>query len=366
MIKVIHVISDVGIGGAGRWLLYLLKEIDRSRFDIKVVIPQDSLLKKPIGELGFETIGVSGMADRSLDGATVKTLYGIFRREKPRIVHTHASLSARIAARLAGTGAVVHTKHCIDNPKTGMKKQLGALINRGLSSKAIAVSKAVGQNIIDSGMPSDMVEVIYSGIDELREYTVPERGAARKKWGINGPDIVVGVVARLSEVKGHSYFIQAGALAAGAAENLRFLIVGGGPKEQELKEQVKRLGLEERVIFTGYMENVTEAYNIMDINVMASLSEALCLSLIEGMSIGKPCIGTDTGGIPEVIQEGLNGFIVPVKDAGALAEAIMKLASDEWLRARMGQYGRQWVRQNFKGDAMARKIERLYEGLMKE
>lgn len=364
MIKVMHIISDVKIGGAGRWLLYLLKEIDRKRVDITVVLPRNSLLKQPIEAMDFKTIEVDGMADKSLDAAMVKVLHGIFKREKPRIVHTHASLSARIAAKLAGVKAIVLTKHCIDHPKAGVKKQLGALVNKALCSKVIAVSKAVRQNVIDSGMPDHMVETIYSGIDELREYSAEERKAARKKWGLDEDDLVVGIVARLAEVKGHAYFIQAADRISKKIENARFLIVGGGPKEQELKEMVKTLGLERQVVFTGFMEDITEAYNMLDINVITSLSEALCLTLIEGMSIGKPCIGTNTGGIPEVIQEGLNGFIVPVKDADALADAVMKLASDQWLSARMGQYGKQWVQQNFQGKAMARKIEQIYEGLI--
>ncbi len=365
MIKVMHVISDVKIGGAGRWLLYFLKEIDRQSFGVVVVMPRCSLLRQPVEALGFKAVEVDGMADRSLELSMVKALYGILRREKPDIVHTHASLSARIAAKLAGAKAIVLTKHCIDAPKTGVKRQLSTLINRSLSSKVIAVSKAVRQNVIESGIPEQLVETVYSGIDALREYSTEERLAARQKWGFAEDQLVFGMVARLAEVKGYPYFIEAANLASKKLEKARFLIVGSGPKEQELRESVRRLGLEDRVVFTGFMQDVTEAYNIMDINVVTSLSEALCLTLIEGMSIGKPCIGTDTGGIPEVIQAGLNGLLVPVKDAEAVADAMVRLGTDPWLRARLGQYGREWVQQNFQGKAMTEKIQLIYEDLVK-
>ena len=365
MIKVIHVLSDMKIGGAGIWLLNMLDATDRDRFDIKVVLPKGSLLADKVRGLGFETIAVDGMKDRSFDAAAVGLMLGIFRRERPQIVHTHASLSARIAAKLAGA-KIINTKHCIDSRRTGLKKLAGACLNNCLSDGIVAVSEAAKQNVIDSGVDKKKISVIYGGIRQVKELDAEEKNLVRQKWGIAPEDIVVGIIARLAEVKGHKHFLEAAEIISRDNDNVKFLVAGSGPKEQQLKELVKQQGLESKVIFTGFMENVYEILNIIDINVISSLSEALCLSLIEGMSIGKPSVGTDTGGVPEVIQDGYNGYLVPVGDSRKLAEVILKLVLDPELRKTMGDRGRKLAADNFTAATMARAIEELYEAVAKK
>ncbi len=365
MIKVIHVLSDMKIGGAGSWLLNLLGAADKERFDIKVVLPQGSLLIDKVRELGFEAIPVDGMKDKSFDAGAVSLLFNIFRREKPQIVHTHASLSARLAARMAGA-KIINTKHCIDSRKTGIKRLATSCINNFLSDSIIAVSAAVKQNVADNGVALDKISVIYGGISPVKELGAEEKSRVREHWGIAEEDIVVGIVARLAEVKGHKYFVEAAKIISRDNADVKFLIAGSGPKEQELKELVGHCGLADRVIFTGFVENVYEIFNIIDINVISSLSEALCLSLIEGMCVGKPSVGTDTGGIPEVIKDGYNGYLVPAGDSSGLADAILKLVRDPLLRKTMGDKGREMAAQSFTAGAMARGIEELYEAVVKK
>lgn len=360
MIKVIHVLSDMKIGGAGSWLLNLLGAIDRERFDIRVVLPQGSLLIDRVRELGFEAIPVDGMKDKSFDAGAVTLLLDIFRKEKPHIVHTHASLSARLAAKMAGA-KIINTKHCIDGRKTGVKKITGAFMNNLLGDRIIAVSAAVKRNLVDNGAAESKIEVIYGGIRPVEELCPEEKSSIRQKWGIAENDIVVGIVARLAEVKGHKHFIDAAEIISRENSNVKFIIAGTGPMEQELKNLTKQRGLEDRVVFTGFVENINEVFNIIDINVISSLSEALCLSLIEGMCIGKPSVATDTGGIPEVIKDGYNGFLVPVGNSSKLAEAVLKLVHDPELRKTMGSRGREIAAESFTADAMARNIEKLYE-----
>lgn len=360
MIKVIHVLSDMKIGGAGSWLLNLLGATDKERFEVKAVLPQGSLLIDKVRGLGFEVIPVDGMKDKSFDAGAVSLMLSIFRKEKPQIVHTHASLSARLAARMAGA-KIINTKHCIDSRKTGIKKLAGACLNNLLSDGIIAVSAAVKQNMVDNGVPEDKISVIYNGTRPVKELSPEEKSRLRQKWGIAAEDIVVGIVARLAEVKGHKHFVDAAEIISRDNADVKFIIAGIGPKEQELKEQVLRQGLADRVVFTGFIENVYEVFNIIDINVISSLSEALCLSIIEGMCVGKPSVGTDTGGIPEVIKDGYNGYLVPAGDSTMLADAILKLIRDPILRKAMGEKGRELVAGNFTATAMAKGIEELYE-----
>jgi len=137
-------------------------------------------------------------------------------------------------------------------------------------------------------------------------------------------------------------------------------------KEEELKELIKQKGLTDKVVFTGFVDEIYEVFNIIDINVISSLSEALCLSLIEGMSVGKPSVAADTGGIPEVIKNGYNGFLVPAGDAEGLADAILKLIHDPGLRKAMGDRGREIMEKSFTAEIMAEKIEELYESVARK
>jgi glycosyltransferase involved in cell wall biosynthesis len=365
MIKVIHVLSDMKIGGAGSWLLNLLRSIDKGRYEIKVVLPQGSLLIDKVRGLGFDAIPVDGMKDRSFDMGAVSKLLDIFKKEKPQIVHTHASLSARLAARLAGI-SIINTKHCIDSRKTGIKKAAGACLNTYLCDRMIAVSDAVKCNAAENGVPENKISVIYGGISKVIELNAEEKSHIRGKWGIEDDDIVVGIVARLTGVKGHKHFIDAAEIISRDYDNVKYVIAGGGPMEQELKELVMQKGLGDRMVFTGFVDSIHEILNIIDINVISSLSEALCLSIIEGMSIGKPSVGTATGGIPEVIRDGYNGFIVRPGDPVMLADAILKLIRDPDLRKDMGEKGRVLAAERFTADAMAKGIEALYDTTAKK
>jgi glycosyltransferase involved in cell wall biosynthesis len=360
MIKVIHVLSDMKIGGAGTWLLNLLKSIDKDKFEVLAVLPQRSMLIDKVEELGYEVISVDGMKDKSFDAGAVRLIYEILKKEQPDIVHTHASLSARIAARMAGV-KIINTKHCIDSRRTGIKKLAGACINNLLSDRIIAVSEAVKKNISHNGIPESKISVIYGGICPVKELDSEEKSRARQRWGIAEEDVVVGIIARLTEVKGHKYFIDAAEIISRANDNVKFLIAGIGPKEQELKKLVQNRGLTDKVIFAGYMDNIYEIFNIIDINVISSLSEALCLSLIEGMYVGKPAVATDTGGIPEVVKDGYNGFLVTVGDSSMLAERILQLVRNPELRKTMGDNGRELTVRDFTAGAMAKAIEEVYE-----
>lgn len=365
MIKVIHVLSDMKIGGAGSWLLNLLSAADKESFDIKVILPKGSMLIDRVEELGSEVIPVDGMRDRSFDAGAIGQIFKIIKKEQPNIVHTHASLSARLAAKMARV-KVINTKHCIDSRKTGINKLAASFLNNLLSDEIIAVSTAVKRNMIENGVSGDKISVIYGGITPIIELDSEGKSLARKKWGIGPEDIAVGIVARLAEVKGHKYFIDAAEIISRDNDNVKFIIAGIGPMEQELRSLVRRRGLTDKVIFTGFAENVYEIFNIIDINVISSLSEALCLSLIEGMYIGKPSVATNTGGIPEVVEDGYNGFIVPVGNSSALAEGILKLIKDPELRNTMGDRGRKKAVRDFSADVMAKDIQKLYETVIKK
>ncbi|SHH48520.1 glycosyltransferase [Tepidibacter thalassicus] len=365
MINVIHVISDTNIGGAGVWILNFLREFNRDKYLVKVIVPKGSLLVDKISKVEIEVIEVEGMKDKSFDIKIIKKLCGILKKEKCDILHTHASISARIAGKMAGVRSIIHTKHCIDNEeKNVVKKSIKSYINRFISDRIIAVSEAVKNNLIVNGIPEEKIICIHNGIKNLKEIRREEKNKIRKELGIGLDDIVVGIVARLEEVKGHEYFIKAAKSILQKNNSVKFIIVGSGSRELELKELTEKMQIEEYVIFTGYVENIENIINIVDINVITSISEALCISLIEGMSLGKPSVGTKIGGIPEVIIDNYNGFLVPVRDSESLAIAILKLIEDEELRNYMGKNAKKLMEEKFTVYNMTKKIEKLYDELI--
>jgi glycosyltransferase involved in cell wall biosynthesis len=365
MIKVIHVITDMRIGGAGRWLLNYLQNYNKSVLDIKVVIPKGSMLKTEINNLDIETIEIQGIGDKSLDWSSVSAFRKLFTQERPQIVHTHASLSARIAAKLTGVGAIVHTKHCLDNPKTGIKKAIAAGVNNQLSSKIIAVSQAVGKNLLEAGLSQNKIHVIYGGVERLKVLSQDEINQLKDSYGIGEKDIVFGVVARLAEVKNHKYLLQAAGQVLKVRNDVKFLIAGTGPLEAQLKKMASEMKIESNVIFTGFIKDVEKIYNIIDVNMITSTSEALCLSLIEGMSLGKPMIGTEVGAIPELIIQNETGLLVPVAQVEALTAAILELANNTEHRNSMGIKARELMLEKFSASKMAEEISKLYEEVVK-
>jgi|LSQX01.3.fsa_nt_gb glycosyltransferase involved in cell wall biosynthesis len=365
MIKVMQVLSDTNIGGAGKWILNLLEYINKKEFDISVAIPRGSLLKKELEKQGALIIEIPGKGDSTFEASAVRYLYKYFKENKIDIVHSHASMSARIAGKLAGVKSIVYTRHCMESKTEGrIGKLANKTINMHLSNKVVAVSKSVKENLILSGVPEHRIELIYNGVKPLNLNSEEKNQLVKANMGIEENEVVVGIVARLEEIKGHKYFIKAAHKVLKENPSVKFIIVGSGSLEDDLKKLTSELGINNKVIFTGHLEDTTDIVNIMDINVLSSLSEALSLSLIEAMSLGKPCITTKTGGNPEVITGGLSGMLVSVKDEEALANSMLNLINNKDLREVMGKKGKEVMLDKFTVKGMTKKIENLYRNLI--
>ena len=368
MIKVIHIISDSNIGGAGKCVLTYLKEHDSSNFQVKVVIPSGSLLKDAIKKTEIEYCEINGMADKSMDFAVINSLKAYFLKEKPDIVHTHASMSAKIAARLAGC-KVIYTRHCVYPPKpyltAGPGRWLNRWVNHWLSDRIIAVAEAAKENLTDTGIDAKRITVLLNGVERLKEITDSEKDKLKQSLNIGKDEKVVGIVARLEEVKGHSYFIDAADLIKKRGITAKFVIAGTGSQEEILKNKVKALKLEDTVIFTGFIKDVTGLMNIIDIQANASYgTEATSLSLLEGMSLGKPAVVTEFGGNPGVIKNGINGYLVPIKNPEKMADALANLLENDDLRSKMQQQCVEVFNSTFTATAMARNMEGVYREIL--
>ncbi|MCH5213125.1 MAG: glycosyltransferase family 4 protein [Oscillospiraceae bacterium] len=366
--KIIEVSTDTNIGGAGKCLIALLENFDYSKFAVKVILPPDSLLKSHIELLGIEVIEVPGIAEKSLDIKSIHSLKKIFKAEKPDLVHTHASMSARIAARHAGA-KVVYTRHSVFPPSKYLTsfpgRQINGMFNNYYSDGIIAVAEAAKDNLTDTGVDASKIRVILNGVAGLKPVDKAEKQRIRDRFAIPDGDKVISIVARLEDIKGHDYFIEAASMLLRDGIKAKFMIAGTGSYESQLKAKVKRLGLEKDIIFTGFISDVDKLMSITDIQVNASYgTEATSLALLEGMSIGVPAVVSDFGGNPGVIKNGENGFVVTKQNSAALKTAIKKLLDDEALYASMSERSREIFKTVFTAETMTRNTENLYSEIL--
>lgn len=366
--KIIEVSSDTNIGGAGKCLLALLENFDYSSFEVKVVLPKNSLLKPHIDKLNIPVIEVDGIADKSLDAGAIGELKRIFKAEKPDLVHTHASMSARIAARQAGA-KVIYTRHSVFKPSKkisqGPGKLINGMINNYLADGIIAVAEAAKDNLTDTGVSAKKIRVILNGVDALKETSESDKSQLRERFGVKSGEKVVSIVARLEDIKGHEYFIEAADELIKKGIKARFFIAGTGSYENVLKEKVKAMNLTDNVIFTGFITDVDNLMAITDVQANASYgTEATSLALLEGMSIGIPAVVSDFGGNPGVIKTGRNGIVVPKQNSHALAEGLEKLLTDDELYKKMSAGAREIFNSAFTSKAMTENTENYYKEII--
>ena len=358
MMHIYQVISDTNIGGAGRYLLNYIRHFDRKSYRVTVLIPENSQLK-PILESFADIVikEIPYMADKSFDRRCVKYLTELFRKEPADLIHTHASLSARIAARKAGISPIVATRHCIEHPGSFPVAWLKSILNNLLCDYYIAVSKAVTENLIACGIKTKKIREVWNGVEKITELSSDEKQKIRNSYEVN-EETVFGIFARLEPVKGHTYLIEAAKCFLKEGHKAKFLIVGNGSLEQLLKEQAKDFP---EIIFTGYVPDTTSLLNITDVNVIASESEAMSLAILEAMSLGKPTVATNVGGNGQLISDGKDGLLVPYADAKMLKDAFVRMADDAEFRRCCATNAKEKYQETFTAEVMVKNLEKLYK-----
>jgi glycosyltransferase involved in cell wall biosynthesis len=262
---------------------------------------------------------------------------------------------------------IVYTEHNLwerYHPAT----RWGNLLTYGLNDHVFAVSDHVRNTIVYpkalSFLPMPDVETLYHGPDPEALTAVSESNdGVREELGIPPRVPVVGTVANLKPHKGHRQLLDAAVEVRRAVPETRFVLVGQGPLEDELRHQARDLGLEGAVVFAGFRADSLRVAKIFDLFVLPSVYEGLAIALVEAMALGKPAVVTRVGGLPEVVEDGKNGFIVPPANPAMLAQGIVRLLVDDELRGSFGADARRRASAFSMRDAVAR-IEDVYRELV--
>ena len=358
-----NIISDANIGGAGRVLLNYLKQYNKAQFEMSVVIPHGSLLKDLLAELGVKIYEADTIADKSFALKSIKELKTIITGANPDIVHTHGSLSGRVAAKKCGK-AVVFTRHSVFPVSPLIRKGPGRLVNKLLNERyadrIIAVSPAAKINLTDGGISDSLIDVVMNGTQPMTRVSETERLRLRNGLGIT--EFAAGILARIEDYKGHMLILDAAKMLKDEGRKIKILIAGAGPYEDDVRAHISELGLSDTVLFLGFVEDVQSLLNILDVQLNASYgTEATSMSLIEGMSIGLPAIVSDYGGNPYVIQDGENGLVFKSRDSVDLKECLERLMGNPDYLKTLGERAIETYNKNFTVETFVQNTEKVYQ-----
>lgn len=385
MHRILYVHSSDELYGADRSLLRLVRDLDRSKFQPVVVLPNDvSYPERPLSRelekleipcyarpmavlrrLYFTPKGLPKLLQHGVRSAP--QLQAIIQEHGIDLVHSNSSavLSGAIAAKQAHLPHIWHTREIYAKPRW-MGKLMAALLPN-LSTRIVAVSGPVKAQLIADGCPAEKIVVIHNGIDLERFGPKPEaRQKLRQAWQIADDEILVGMIGRISKWKGQSDFVHAAQRLATQYPNARFLIVGDVPPQQEelrtdLIQQINELGLQEKIRLEPFRLDTPEVFASLDIFVLpSSLPDPYPTVLLEAMASGLPVVATNHGGATEMVTTGA-GLLVPPSDPMTMAGALALLTEQPALRNQFATQARDEALSRFAVAAYVQNIQQLYE-----
>ncbi|RPI74440.1 MAG: glycosyltransferase family 1 protein [Desulfobacteraceae bacterium] len=304
-----------------------------------------------------------------------------FLKQNPfQIVHTHnskAGFIGRLAAKWARVPVIVHTVHgfAFHDQEPFWRRWLFRRLERiavAWCDKMIFISQplidwALAEKVVKPNHQAKVVK-IYSGIDLKKFLPISDqrKNELRKTWGLKSDDLVIGMVSKLWEGKGHRTLIRAFQSVQRQIPNAKLMIVGEGYLDQKIKKWVQEYDLTESVIFTGFQLDVGPLMAILDVAVLPSAFEGMGRVLLEAMAMEKPVIASCVGGIPDLVEHGLQGLLVEPGKTEPLQAAMIKLLTDPVLARQMGRAGRQKVLSQFSAETMVQSIQKVYLELLKQ
>jgi glycosyltransferase involved in cell wall biosynthesis len=384
-VKVMRVIARLNVGGPALHVAYLTAGLADRGYDttlvagtlargeesMSYVAQQRGVRIEPLEELHREIAPLR-------DVRAILRLARLIRREQPSILHTHtakAGAVGRIAALLAGGARppiLVHTFHGhvlrgYFNPLTTLGFRILERRLARFTTMLVAVSPEVRDDLVGLGVASpDKFAVVRLGI-ELSERVSSDSGAredTRRALGVPPDAFLVGWVGRMTAVKRTRDVLRTFRALLDGGTDAYLVLVGDGPDREPLERHAHELGVTRRCLFVGYQNDVARFYDAMDVLLLPSVNEGTPVSVIEALAAGRPAVATRVGGVPDVIRDGIDGFLVEAGDTETLAARLGELASDPERRREMGSAGQTRVLDRYGVDRLIDDIDSLYRRLL--
>lgn len=362
------VVNNLDVGGLEKVVINLIQELDRDAFRLFLIcLDGPGKLFDQVDLPASQCLVLHKRAKVSFmvgnfDLGVARAIRRFLSDNRIDIVHAHnlaPLIYGGLAARLTRPRPrIVYTEHNqIYRANALQRRKFWFYAN--LADELVAVSHDLKGTLKDELHVRPPVCVVHNGIDGRRFSSIESR--VRQELGIGEEEFVVGTAVVLSEQKGLTYMLQAARLVADEDESVRFVIAGDGPLREQLLREAESLALGDRVLFPGYRRDVPELISAYDVYALSSLWEGLPLALLEALAIGRPIVATTVGGNPEVVEDGVNGFLVPPRDPEKLAARILELRRDQELVDRVRSANRQRFESEFSLPCMVNHHAELFQ-----
>jgi glycosyltransferase involved in cell wall biosynthesis len=348
--------------GVKRLFAWMIPRFDRSRFNVSLV----SLRKKDLSEETLDALGVDieYLHRSKFDPATLPALLKIIDRKHIDVLHLHgygATTFGRLAGAMRRLPTILH-EHANLTDTPWFQKVADRLLEP-YTDIALAVSNSTADFVRNARLvPDEKIKVVYLGapVEEFSRPRTPEEIAvARQALGIHPGEFAVGTITRLHDSKGNEYLVDAARLVVDKHPEARFFLAGEGPLRSALEAQAGRLGLGDRFVFVGFVKDVATTLSAFDLSVFPSLWEGTPLTAFEALASSRPIVATDADGLTDILTPDRTAWIVPKRNAAALAEKIVYAIEHPEERARLAAAAGDAAKM-FDISAFVRKMERLY------
>jgi glycosyltransferase involved in cell wall biosynthesis len=363
-ISVMHITYDMRIGGTEMVIKNLIEGSDSELFDMSIYC-----IETPIGPWGIEmqNAGLAITATARKPGFDIALIFAIRKHIKTHNIgllhcHQYTPWVYGVMAAFGTKTKVIFTEHGRFYPdsSTWKRKLINPWLGR-ITTYITAISQATKQALVEfENLPKERIEVIYNGIKPLKVDSAKTL-ALKQKLKIPDKSLVLGTIARLDPIKNHLMMLDAFSLVLKTHPDAVLIIVGDGEERDSIIKHIRVLGIENKVLMPGYDPQPQHYLALMDIFLLSSLSEGTSMTLLEAMSLKKPCVVTDAGGNKEVIANGENGIVTTNDDATEFSQAILTLVNDKVLLNQYGEASQKRFGRLFDISVMVKRFSKFYQ-----
>ncbi len=384
-IRVVRVIARLNMGGPALHVAYLTKGLEQRGYETTLVAGSlargENSMAFVAEELGVDVYPIPQLhreISPVYDALAILRLVRLLKSYRPHILHTHtakAGAVGRIAAMLAGDARppiIVHTFHghvlrgYFDPIRTEIFRQLERKLAT-VTTRLIAVGPEVRDDLVRLHVaPEEKFSVVRLGIDlDQRLADEDDQGAdLRRLFGISPDSFVVGWIGRMTSIKRMPDILLAFKRLRERGVDATLCLVGDGPDRERVEERAHELGISRHTLFIGYQHDVGPYYAFFDALLLPSANEGTPVVAIEALASSRPVVATRVGGVPDVVTDGVDGFLVDVSDIDSMTTRLAELAADPTLRRTMGRAGRQRVLPRYRVERLIDDIDALYRELL--